>query len=189
MIELSLNDPREIHALAHPVRLAIIDLLREREAATATECAPLVGESVQSCAYHLRTLAKLGVVEEVESGDRRKRRWRLRVVGFSVPKIVPAPPQREAAWSELRGRIVERDIGILRDFIEGEHSFRPEQRRLSTLRNLTLHATPEELDRLADEVSALLRRYARDELAERPQGSERVHAVFWLIPRREGEAR
>jgi hypothetical protein len=129
------------------------------------------------------------VVEEVEGTDRRKRCWRLRVSGFSVPKMVPAPPQRDVAWAELRGRVVERDVGILRDFVDHEHEFRPEQRRLSTVRNLTLHATPEELERLADQVSALLREYVRDRPSERPEGGERVHAVFWLIPRREGEAR
>jgi hypothetical protein len=144
---------------------------------------------VQSCAYHLRTLAKFKVVEETASGDGRERRWRLRVAGFSVPKLVPAPPQRDAAWAELRARVVERDIAILREFVEDEHSFRPEQRRLATVRNLTLHATPAELEQLADEIAELLRRYMRDEKRERPDGSERVHAVFWLVPRREGEAR
>jgi DNA-binding transcriptional ArsR family regulator len=186
--ELLIDDPRALHALAHPVRLAIIDVLRGRELATATDCAPLVGESVQSCAYHLRALARTGVVEEVPGSDRRKRQWRLRVAGFSVPKAVPASPQREAAWAELRARIVERDLALLRDFVEHEPDYRLEQRRLSTIRNLTLNATPAELERLAEQISDLLRPFARDDPAERPAGSERVHAVFWLIPRRDATA-
>jgi DNA-binding transcriptional ArsR family regulator len=186
MRELELTDPRAIHALAHPVRIAILDLLREREVATATDCAPAVAESVQSCAYHLRTLAKWGIVEQVDGPDRRKRVWRLRVSGFSVPKLEAASPQLDAAWAALRGRIVARDVEILREFVEDEHSFTPAQHRLSTVRNLTLHATPEELERLADQVSALLWQFVRDEKAGRPEGAERVHAVFWLIPRRHG---
>jgi DNA-binding transcriptional ArsR family regulator len=182
--ELALTDPRALHALAHPVRLAILDFLREREVATATDCAPAVGESVQSCAYHLRMLAKWGIVEQVDGGDRRKRLWRLRVSGFSVPKMAGASPQFDAAWAALRGHIVARDIEIVREFVEDDDAFTAAQHRLSTVRNLTLHATPEELERLADQVSALLWQFVRDEKAARPAGAERVHAVFWLIPRR-----
>jgi DNA-binding transcriptional ArsR family regulator len=185
MDELLVSDPREIHALAHPVRLAILDVLREREEATATDCAAVVGESVQSCSYHLRALGKLGVVEQAPTADRRKRVWRLRVRGFSVPKQDAASPMFKDAWAALRGRVVERDIRVLRDFIENEPAFTPTQHRASTIRNLTLHATPEELERLADAVSDLLRPYTRDAKAERPEGAERVHVTFWVIPRRD----
>jgi DNA-binding transcriptional ArsR family regulator len=188
-MELLVSDPREIHALAHPVRLAILDVLRDREEATATDCAAVVGESVQSCAYHLRTLSKLGVVETAPSNDRRKRLWRLRYAGFSVPKQTAASPMFKEAWAALRGRVVERDIRVLRDFIENEDAFTPAQHRASTIRNLTLQATPEELERLADEVSDLLRRYARDEKSDRPQGAERMHVAFWVIPRRDESLR
>ncbi len=189
MSDLRLSDPRALHALAHPVRMAIIDVLREREVATATDCAGVLDESVQSCAYHLRTLAKWGLVEEVAGPDGRERRWKLRVSGFSVPKQQVASPQFKAAWAALRGRIVERDIDLLRRFLDDEESFSPEQHRASTIRNRTLHATPEELQRLADDVSSLLARYDRREKAERPDGVERVHAVFWVIPRTGSDAR
>jgi DNA-binding transcriptional ArsR family regulator len=189
MEELKLTDPRALHALAHPVRMSIVDHLFHREVATATDCAAVVEESVQSCAYHLRTLAKLGLVEEVPGPDGRERPWRLRVSGFSVPKLQVASPQFKAAWAALRGQVVQRDIDLLRRFLEDAESFRPEQHQASTVRNLTLHATPEELERLADEVSSLFRRYARQRRAERPEGAERVHAVFWLIPRKDSDAR
>jgi DNA-binding transcriptional ArsR family regulator len=184
-MELLVSDPRAIHALAHPVRLAILDVLRERGEATATDCATVVGESVQSCAYHLRTLGKLGVVENAPSADRRKRLWRLRYAGFSVPKQDAASPMFREAWAALRGRVVERDIRVLRDFVEHEEAFTPAQHRASTIRNLTLHATPEELERLADAVTELLRPYARDAASERPEGAERVHVTYWVIPRRD----
>jgi hypothetical protein len=89
------------------------------------------------------------------------------------------------AWAALRGRVVERDIRVLRDFVEHEDAFTPAQHRASTIRNLTLHATPEELERLADAVTELLRPYARDAASERPEGAERVHVTYWVIPRRD----
>jgi DNA-binding transcriptional ArsR family regulator len=188
MDELKLSDPRALHALAHPVRIAILDFLREREVATATACAGVVDASVQSCAYHLRTLAKWGLVEEAPGPDGRERRWRLRVAGFSVPKQQAASPQFKAAWAALRGRIVERDLDLLRRFLEDQDSFRPEQHLASTVRNMALYATPEELGRLADEVSSLLAGYTRRSKTKRPDAAERVHAVFWLIPRKDADA-
>jgi hypothetical protein len=89
----------------------------------------------------------------------------------------------------LRGQLVQRDIDLLRRFVEDEDSFRPEQHRSSTVRNMTVHATPEELERLADEVSALFARYRRPTKAARPEDAERVHAVFWLVPRKDSDAR
>jgi hypothetical protein len=169
--------------------MAIVDLLQAREIATATDCAAVLEESVQSCAYHLRTLARWGIVEEVAPRDGRERPWRLRVSGVSVPKLQVASPQFRAAWRALRGRIVSRDIDLLREFLAGDEEFRPEQHEASTVRNRTLYATPEELQALADEVSSLLARYIREDKSERPPGSERVHAVFWLIPRKDEKPR
>lgn len=187
MEELELSDPRALHALAHPSRIAILDLLFDREAATATDCASLLGESVQSCAYHLRTLAKWGLVEETTGSDGRARPWKLRASGFSVPKPTEPTPQFKAAWAALRGQVVELGLDVLRDFLEDEDAFRPDQRRAATIRNRALHGTPEELERLADDVSALLARYAQPQKAMRPEGAERMHAVFWLIPRRDSD--
>jgi predicted ArsR family transcriptional regulator len=170
------------------MRMAILDVLQEREVATATECASVVDASVQACAYHLRTLANWGLVEQVWGPDGRERRWRLRVPGFNVPKLRTGSPQFEAAWATLRGRIVERDIDLVRRFVEADDAFRPEQQEASTVRNMTLYGTPEELQRLADEVSSLLARYRRRP-HERPERSERVHAVFWLIPRQDSPRR
>src|SRR5436309_138158 len=62
--QLELTDPKAMRALAHPLRIELLRLLREPR--TATECAEALGESPQSCSYHLRTLAKYGFVERAE---------------------------------------------------------------------------------------------------------------------------
>src|SRR4051812_19836191 len=70
-----LRDPRELRALAHPVRLRLIQVLFELGTATATELAEHVGESPSNCSWHLRQLAKYGFVEEA-GGTGRQRPWR-----------------------------------------------------------------------------------------------------------------
>ena len=69
------TDPATIRALAHPLRLRILALLDDEGEVTATRCAEVTGESVASCSFHLRMLAKYGYVE---AADRRgkERPWR-----------------------------------------------------------------------------------------------------------------
>ncbi|MER5946690.1 helix-turn-helix domain-containing protein [Streptomyces sp. NPDC001904] len=71
-----LEDPRALRAYAHPTRMKLVGLLRVEGPFTATRAAELTGESVASCSYHLRMLAKYGLVEEAESGGGRDKPWR-----------------------------------------------------------------------------------------------------------------
>ena len=71
-----ISDPARIRALAHPLRLELLDHLRDAGEATATECAAQVGESVASCSFHLRMLAKYGFLERAERRGKEKP-WRI----------------------------------------------------------------------------------------------------------------
>ena len=62
-----------MRALAHPLRIELIEQLTFRGPLTATQCAALVGESPSSCSFHLRMLAKYGFVEEAAGGTGRQR--------------------------------------------------------------------------------------------------------------------
>ena len=65
-----------MRALAHPTRVAIVELLGKHAALTATECGNTLGLSAKACSYHLQTLAAAGLVSEVP-GAGRNRPWRL----------------------------------------------------------------------------------------------------------------
>lgn len=56
------EDQRYAKALRHPLRARILSTLREREA-TPTQLAGLLGASVGTVAYHVRTLSSLGLIE------------------------------------------------------------------------------------------------------------------------------
>src|SRR5919109_3892505 len=76
-----ITEPEALEALAHPVRLALIDHLMSDGPATASACARAVGDTPSNCSYHLRILAKVGLVDEVESEDGRERPWRALIPG------------------------------------------------------------------------------------------------------------
>jgi DNA-binding transcriptional ArsR family regulator len=69
-------DVTAVRALAHPLRLRILDLLRFDGPATATMLAARVGESSGSTSYHLRQLARHGFIEEAPKRGGRERWWR-----------------------------------------------------------------------------------------------------------------
>src|SRR3954463_14623486 len=75
---MEISDPKAIRALAHPLRLDLLQVLGSGGPATAAQCGRHLGVSQASCSFHLRQLAKYGFVEEAAGGqDRRERVWQL----------------------------------------------------------------------------------------------------------------
>ncbi len=77
------DDPRDLRALAHPLRLELLEAVVLHGPLTATQAADLVGESPANCSWHLRQLAKHGFVEEAPGGKGRERPWQRTTVGLS----------------------------------------------------------------------------------------------------------
>lgn len=72
-------DPTALKALAHPMRLRMLGLLRIEGPATATSLAARLGLNSGATSYHLRQLALHGFIEEdADRGSKRDRWWRAR---------------------------------------------------------------------------------------------------------------
>src|SRR5829696_8009060 len=92
-----IRDVRALSALAHPVRTALLSHLMAVGPRTASECAPVVDASASNCSWHLRQLARYGLVEDVGSADGRERRWRAAATGFQFTGEGPAGRAAEQA--------------------------------------------------------------------------------------------
>ena len=83
-----IDDPKAWRALAHPVRLRIIEQMFMRRSVRAKDLAESLGEPANSVSFHLRQLARFGYVEpddEREQTDARERWWRpTSTAGFSI---------------------------------------------------------------------------------------------------------
>ena len=90
------TDPRAMRALAHPIRLALLEALADAGTLTATEAGERVGESPANASFHLRQLAKYGYVEEAEKGAGRRRPWKLRQLGLRFTDVHDDPATAEA---------------------------------------------------------------------------------------------
>lgn len=83
---MDVTDPMAIRALAHPLRLDLLDLLAAIGPATAARCGRVLGVPQANCSFHLRQLAKYGFVEDAGPGDdRRERQWRITEVRLRLP--------------------------------------------------------------------------------------------------------
>lgn len=74
-----ITDPATLRALAHPLRQRIVWELSVRRSARAADLALIMGEPANSVSFHLRSLAKVNLVEEAPefARDSRDRVWKL----------------------------------------------------------------------------------------------------------------
>jgi DNA-binding transcriptional ArsR family regulator len=75
----AMSDPRALRAVAHPTRSRILAELSASGPARAADLARDLGIPANQASFHLRQLAKYGLVEEApeEARDRRDRVWRV----------------------------------------------------------------------------------------------------------------
>jgi DNA-binding transcriptional ArsR family regulator len=180
----TITDPQTMRALAHPARIEIIEHLSSTgEAVTATEMAGLVGLSPSATSYHLRELAKYGLVEQAPSrGDARERVWRSTSSGWSL-ETSNAEPDTRAAEQALLDVYLARDFARERDWLARMHAEPKEWRDASMVSDQVLLLTAEELLEVNKAVRALLTTYSRRErIADAPTDARPVVAHFAAFP-------
>src|SRR5215469_16976993 len=97
-----LTDPRALRAYAHPTRLALVALLRRDGPQTATQAAKALGESVPSCSFHLRQMAKYGLVEQAPGGRGREKPWRATAMFTDWDSAGPHDPVAATATQAMQ---------------------------------------------------------------------------------------
>lgn len=151
---MRMTDPLVLRALAHPLRLDLIELLAAIGPATAATCARHLGTSQASCSFHLRQLETYGFTERApESGDRRERPWRITDVEQSWSSV-----DAGAAADQLERVFVEREAG--RILAWKATSEEPEGwRRASFLSGATVPLTDQELADIGEQLAEVVAPY------------------------------
>ena len=170
-----LTDPKALRALAHPIRLKLLGQLRIHGQLTATQAGELLGESSASCSFHLRQLAKYGLVEETGGGQGRERPWRATTMFTSVP-VYAEDPKVDAAADLLRGVIADQYIAGIMRWLEAKPDEPEEWQEAAQFGDTYVYLTAGELAELSERTRQLLDPYldrqAKPEL--RPPGARLV---------------
>jgi DNA-binding transcriptional ArsR family regulator len=178
-----LTDPLELRALAHPNRIKLLAAVGLRGTLTATEAVDFVGGSPASCAYHLRTLAKYGFIEDAGGQSRRERPWRLTQAGLH--------------WNEQAGDSEQRTVArALGDVVYGEWLDNIRRYRLASDRypaeirevcggtEIVLFATPDEVAGVQRRIDAVLAPFKQrgTDPALRPSGHVPLEMIVFTHP-------
>jgi DNA-binding transcriptional ArsR family regulator len=170
---LRITDPRALRALAHPLRLALLDRLMAFGEQTAAQCAEAVGSTASNCSYHLRALARVGLVERGESPDGRERPWRSSATGLEF-----GPMDREGSESSAGvARAVDelalaRDEELTRRAVARHDEQPPEWRTAEVHNSYALRLTAAELEQLVSEIDRLIRPYIGLTRGDAPEAAE-----------------
>jgi DNA-binding transcriptional ArsR family regulator len=175
---IKLTDPRALRAVAHPTRLALIGLLRRSGPLTATRAGELIGESAASCSFHLRQLAKYGLVEEAGGGRGRERPWRATAMFTEWPEI-GGSPETDAASELLSTVVAERYFESLMGWLERRREEPAEWREGAPFGDSILYLTASELADLGAALRELAAPYA-DRTADADQRPAAARPVSFL---------
>lgn len=181
---LYLQDSRDIRALAHPARVAIIDALGSGDELTATECAALTGLSPSATAYHLKLLERYNFAEPAPArSDGRERPWRATGRRTQV-NLDPSTPAGAAAAAAVALAHFDRSRAMAEEFIATEREEPEEWRDVASLANPDLWLTAEEARGVTAALAAVLEPYRDRALGHRPDGSRRVRVMNMVLPHR-----
>ncbi|WP_324788386.1 ArsR/SmtB family transcription factor [Streptomyces sp. H51] len=184
-------DAKGLRALAHPVRVQLVGLLRKYGPSTATRLAERLGVNSGTASYHLRQLDAAGFVEEdTERGNARERWWRSvhRTTWFNDAELAEREPEAALAYQQSIAA-----IHTLRtqQTLNGLQTMPRAWRDTFDMSDWSLRLTPEEAAALYRELTEVIARYRRDApetAASAPEGAERVVVITQILPEVEAPA-
>jgi DNA-binding transcriptional ArsR family regulator len=168
-----ISNPTALRALAHPLRLALLDRLMYFGEQTAAQCADAIDSTASNCSYHLRALARVGLVEPGSSGDRRERPWRATSTGLEFgpadPSISPAAAGAAQALQELS---LAQDEELTRSARRRHQDQPPDWREAEAFNSYALKLTASELAQLVAEIDRLVRPFIGLTRSEVPDAAD-----------------
>jgi predicted ArsR family transcriptional regulator len=169
---VKLTDPRALRAVAHGTRLQLLGELRRVGPLTATQAGDRIGESPATCSYHLRQLAKWGLVEEAGGGRGRARPWQATAMGHEWASRGPGGEPDEAS-DMLTRVVVERWFEESLAWVDRRSEETEEWAEAAICEDRLIYLTPAELEDLSRRVGELLEPYARrlNDPGSRPPGA------------------
>ena len=176
-------DAQGMRALAHPVRLAILTRLQSDGPSTATALSEHVGATPSVASWHLRHLAKHGLVRDsAKQGSGRERWWEAAARGI---RFAATDDASRAAYDALRTTMEAAEGDLVGDWQRDvEPQLEPEWGEVSGRSNTTVLVTAQEAAEVEAEIERLLAPYVlrKDSPGEAPDGARTVRILRYTMP-------
>jgi DNA-binding transcriptional ArsR family regulator len=173
---MRITEPSTIRALAHPLRLDLLELLAASGPATAAQCGRMLKVPQANCSFHLRQLAKYGFVQEAVAGDdKRERKWQVR---DPQPRVRVPPGIDAIVRRQFERVVVERDMNAILDVVDRDDEVGSTWRQ-NIISAVTVLSVAEAAD-VRQKIKEILEPYiARTEAGRTPDGDER-HVRYFM---------
>jgi DNA-binding transcriptional ArsR family regulator len=179
-----------LRALAHPLRVEILDTLSTYGCFTASGLAERLGESSGATSYHLRQLEKHGFVREVEDRGTTRERWWERspgAINVGSDDAVKTPAGRSAATMIFRQMRYNQER-LLTDFVERSHDeLTQEWLDNSTISTFNTRLTPSQMREFVTAVMKLADKYVVANKDQRVPNSRPIMVNFNAFPVLDGD--
>jgi DNA-binding transcriptional ArsR family regulator len=177
-------DARSLRALAHPLRMQLLEMLSMDGPATATGLSERLGEKTGTVSWHLRHLADHGFIEdEAGRGTKRERWWRA-VEQKQVMRGAQfyGDPEARGALSVLMRETVQRYFTRSIDALAQDWD--DEWLEAAVFSDwITMRMTPAQLGALNAELLAVVERHAPPADAEPGSNARPVVVQLQSFPR------
>lgn len=178
-------DIESLKALAHPLRVEILDVLSVYGPFTASGLAERLGESSGATSYHLRQLERHGFVREMEGRGTARERWWERVPGainLDATELGGTAASRAATKTVMRQWERTRSA-LLSEFQERGLDVLPANwLTASVLSTVNLRLTPEQLEEISEEWARFIEPFVARYRGANPPGSRAVQLHFNAFP-------
>ncbi|MDF6020744.1 winged helix-turn-helix domain-containing protein [Streptomyces sp. JH34] len=180
-------DTRTLRGLAHPLRIRLLNALREFGPATASGLADRLGESSGATSYHLRQLATYGFVEDdPERGKGRERWWKAVHAGTILERsenfLQHPDPEVRGAIGVVLHEVATTHTQELNTWLGTIGEWPEEWRRTFDISDFKLRLTPELSLELTEKIHELVNSY-RGRVPEDAEGSAVVRTHLHMFPR------
>jgi hypothetical protein len=177
-----ITDPQALRALAHPIRLKLLELLTVDGPATGRRLADLTGESTASVSYHVGQLAKWGLVEPaLDLARGRERPWQATSRGITWTATGDGSPEFAAASRALREQFIARRLAALDEFQRHEDEFDVTWQEAAWLGEDMGYLDPAELTEATERIKAVMAEYTNPARPRR-EGARQVAFFAYAVP-------
>lgn len=178
-------DAGALRALSHPLRVRIFDILANEGPQTASTLAEILGESSGATSYHLRTLARHGLIQELAGEHGGRERWWERPAGGVVydSRAVQGSPSGEAALQVAVAETMRRrHEELMAYFAGGIDKERAEWADASSSMTTGIPMTPEQTVDLIRRIEAVVEEAAETYRDQKGEGVRRVSVRSDVFP-------